>query len=98
MRFDYRCEKCGCFELSFPIGQAPPEAPCPGCGAGARKLISGASFVLKGGGWPSRSGRMKTDMTRNNEAAGHRMKKERKPGMRLAALDYGNGDVREVGS
>ena len=99
MRFDYRCIECNLvFELSFPIGQAPQRAPCPKCESQGKKLISCSSFVLKGGGWPSRSGRMNTDMTKANEAAGRRMRKEHTPGMKLAALDYGNGDVREVGS
>lgn len=99
MRYDYKCLECDeRFELSFPIGQAPRKAPCPSCGAESMKLISCSSFVLKGSGWPGRTGRMKTNMTKSNEDAGHRMRKEHKPGMKLAALDYGNGDVREVGS
>ena len=99
MRYDYRCLGCDQrFELTFPIGQAPQKATCPGCGEEAKKLISCSSFVLKGGGWPSRTGRMNTDMTKANEKAGRRMRKEHSPGMKLAALDYGNGDVREVGS
>ena len=99
VRFDYRCLTCDKrFELQFPIGEAPQRAPCPDCGEEAKKLISRTGFILKGGGWPSRTARMKTDMTKRNEAAGHRMRKEHKPGMKLAALDYGDGDVREVKS
>jgi putative FmdB family regulatory protein len=35
--YDYRCPAGHVFEKRAPMGQAPPEAPCPECGAGARK-------------------------------------------------------------
>jgi putative FmdB family regulatory protein len=96
--YEYKCLGCSCrFDLDFPIGEAPPTARCPECGEEAKKLISCSGFVLKGGGWPSRGNRLNSEMTRRNEDAGRRMRREHKPPMRLAALDYGNGDVREVG-
>jgi putative FmdB family regulatory protein len=97
MKYEYKCQTCDeRFEQDFPMGEAERTQPCPSCGEEAKKLISRSSFVLKGGGWPSRTGRLNSEMTKRNEAAGHRMRKEHKPGMKLAALDYGNGDVREV--
>jgi len=97
MLFDYRCNTCGEeFERDFPIGKAEREVPCPSCDAASKKLITSASFVLKGGGWASRTNSMNSEQTRKNAAAGKRMRKEHKPGVNLIAYDYGNGDVRGV--
>lgn len=38
--YDYRCERDGPFELSRPLGTAPPDAPCPACGAASRRVFS----------------------------------------------------------
>ncbi len=95
MRYGYSCKKCGDFDRTFPIGQAPDVEKCPVCGNKSKRTFS-CNFVLKGGGWPSRTVAMDRAMTAKNERAGKRMRKEHKPGMRLAALDYGNGDIREV--
>jgi putative FmdB family regulatory protein len=97
MTYEYRCAACGGnSEREFPIGKAEREVPCPACGGVARKLVSKSGLVFKGGGWPSKSVSLNAEMTRRNEEAGRRMRKEHKPGMRLAALDHGGGDVREV--
>ena len=49
--YEYVCESCGGeFEKLVRVGASPP--PCPECdGEEVRKLVSAASFVLKGGGW-----------------------------------------------
>ncbi len=49
--YEFACERCGeQFDKLMSVNGPPP--PCPHCGAGeVRKLISAASFVLKGGGW-----------------------------------------------
>ena len=49
--YEYRCAKCGNeFDALQKVGAAPP--PCDACGgAEVSKLVSRASFVLKGGGW-----------------------------------------------
>ncbi len=50
--YDYRCPDCGgTFEV-FQRITAAAEATCPACGSqGPRRLISGGTFHLKGGGW-----------------------------------------------
>lgn len=48
--YEYRCQVCGeSFEKMVKLDAAAP--PCPACGGDVRKLVSAASFVLKGGGW-----------------------------------------------
>jgi putative FmdB family regulatory protein len=48
--YEYRCEKCGTFELSRRITDGPLRR-CPTCRGRVRKLISNTSFQLKGSGW-----------------------------------------------
>jgi putative FmdB family regulatory protein len=49
--YEYRCEKC---KKHFEIFQKISEAPltkCPECQGQIKRLVSAASFTLKGGGW-----------------------------------------------
>lgn len=50
--YEYGCEACGkSWELEQRITEAAVKK-CPKCGKmKARRLISGGSFMLKGGGW-----------------------------------------------
>ena len=49
--YEYRCESCNIrFELRQKFSD-PPADKCPKCGGVVRKLVSAASFSLKGGGW-----------------------------------------------
>jgi putative FmdB family regulatory protein len=49
--YEYKCEKCSKqFELRQKFSD-PPATDCPDCGGAVTKLISTASFALKGGGW-----------------------------------------------
>lgn len=48
--YEYRCEKCGDFELTQRISD-PPAQRCPQCRRKVRRLISSTSFQLKGSGW-----------------------------------------------
>lgn len=48
--YEYRCEKCGDFELTQRISD-PPVQRCPKCRRKVRRLISSTSFQLKGSGW-----------------------------------------------
>jgi len=96
MIFGYECEDCGGFDRDFPIGKAPREVTCD-CGKVAKRTYESCSFILKGGGWPSKKESFNKEMTQRNEAAGRRMKKEHGDGpVKLVAHDYGNGDIREV--
>ena len=57
--YEYCCQTCGHeFEKLSKVGDTPP--PCPAvqdepktCGCETKKLVSGSSFHLKGGGWES---------------------------------------------
>jgi putative FmdB family regulatory protein len=44
-RYDYRCRRCGCFEIACLLGTAPPEQPCPGCGEAATRVVSTPALV-----------------------------------------------------
>lgn len=49
--YEYRCNSCNHqFELRQKFSD-PPASECPQCGSAVDKLISSASFALKGGGW-----------------------------------------------
>ena len=48
--YEYRCPKCGVFEVSQRITEQPL-ARCPTCKGKVSKLISSTSFTLKGSGW-----------------------------------------------
>jgi hypothetical protein len=85
------------FERDFRIGKADSIVKCPECDSDAKRIFTSCSFILKGGGWPSKSGSFNKEMTERNERAGKRMRKEHGDGpLRTVAHDYGNGDVREV--
>jgi len=49
--YEYRCDACNIqFELRQKFSD-PPADKCPKCGGTVRKMVSAASFSLKGGGW-----------------------------------------------
>lgn len=49
--YEYQCNACNnIFELRQKFSD-PPASECPSCGGKVQKLISSASFALKGGGW-----------------------------------------------
>ena len=49
--YEYRCNSCNIqFELRQKFSD-PPADNCPECGGTVRKLVSAASFSLKGSGW-----------------------------------------------
>ena len=48
--YEYRCDKCGDFEVTQRITEDPLKK-CPTCRRKVRKLISNTSFQLKGSGW-----------------------------------------------
>ena len=49
--YEYRCNACNIqFELRQKFSD-PPADLCPTCGGTVRKMVSAASFSLKGGGW-----------------------------------------------
>jgi len=97
MVYEYHCRECGIyFDADFPIGKAPKEVSCPECSKPGVRAYRSCNFVLNGGGWPSKSARFNAEMTKRNEQAGERMRRNRKPPVRTVAHDFGGGDVREV--
>lgn len=38
--YEYRCETDGAFDVTRPLGTAPPTAPCPTCGRELRRVFS----------------------------------------------------------
>jgi len=57
--YEYRCQKCGVFEVTQRITESPLTI-CPTCKGDVHRLISLTSFVLKGSGWYA------TDYARSN--------------------------------
>ena len=83
--YEYRCEKCGTFEVTQKITDKP-FTRCPRCKSKVKKLISNTSFQLKGTGW------YVTDYARK-EKAPKGEKKEKAP----AAEAKGDGKAAASG-
>ena len=97
MRYQYQCEKCELtFDLDFAMGKAPKTAKCE-CGEQAQRYYGGVSFILKGGGWPSKNLKFNADQTQKNKDAGKRMEKNRRgTELKTVAHKYADGSVKEV--
>ena len=70
--YEYKCNKCGVFEVMQKITEAPLKK-CPTCKGKTERIISNTSFVLKGSGWYA------TDYARSNgksESSGDSTAKE----------------------
>ena len=50
--YDYKCDKCGIFELAQSINDKPL-SECPRCGGKIKRLISSSGIVFKGSGFYS---------------------------------------------
>jgi putative FmdB family regulatory protein len=48
--YEYRCSKCGVFDVMQKITEKPLRK-CPTCKGKVDKLVSNTSFQLKGSGW-----------------------------------------------
>jgi putative FmdB family regulatory protein len=48
--YEYQCGKCGVFEVTQRITEAPLKK-CPTCKSKVERILSRSSFVLKGSGW-----------------------------------------------
>jgi putative FmdB family regulatory protein len=44
-RYDYRCAGCGVFEVTRPVGTAPPGLPCPWCGGPSTRVVSAPALL-----------------------------------------------------
>ena len=96
MQFPFQCKKCGKrFDGEYPIGKAPRVTPCPSCRGTANRIYEGLSLSVKIGGDFLRSSKFGEEMKAKNLKTKYRQQ-GKVPGLRLAAYDYGNGDVREV--
>ena len=38
--YEYRCDEDGVFEVTLPLGTAPPAITCPECGGQARRVFT----------------------------------------------------------
>ena len=69
--YEYRCRDCGREFEVFQRMSDPPGAPCPDCGRGAERLISGGAGVLfKGDGFYITDYRSEEYRKRAREEAG----------------------------
>ena len=63
--YEYRCNSCNIqFELRQKFSD-PPTDKCPKCGGTVHKLVSAASFSLKGAGWYGDGYGAKTEPTKS---------------------------------
>ena len=63
--YEYRCNSCNAqFELRQKFSD-PPADKCPKCGGTVGKLVSAASFSLKGGGWYGDGYGAKAELTKS---------------------------------
>ncbi|MCW5889634.1 MAG: zinc ribbon domain-containing protein [bacterium] len=71
--YEYRCEKCGDFEITQRITD-DPIGKCPTCKRKVKRLISSTSFQLKGSGWYvtdyARSGKGGGESSAKSESSG----------------------------
>jgi putative FmdB family regulatory protein len=72
--YEYRCDKCGIFEVTQRITESPLRR-CPTCRGKVERVISQTSFILKGSGWYA------SDYGRSGSSS----KGESKPGEATAA-------------
>ncbi|MEA1960141.1 MAG: zinc ribbon domain-containing protein [Bacillota bacterium] len=63
--YDYKCEKCGCFEKTQRITE-DALTECPTCGGPVQRLISkNVGIVFKGGGFYSTDNNSQKDRARS---------------------------------
>lgn len=77
--YEYRCSKCGEFEVMQKITDKPL-SKCPSCRSKVSKLMSNTSFQLKGTGWYitdyARSGKAGGAGAKSSDAGGAESKSE----------------------
>lgn len=44
-RYDFRCGRCGVFEIAYAMGAAPARADCPGCQEPSPRVWSAAAVL-----------------------------------------------------
>ncbi|MGI6037298.1 MAG: FmdB family zinc ribbon protein [Limnochordia bacterium] len=67
--YEYRCDKCGRFELEQRITEDPLKT-CPHCGGQVERLISAnVNFILKGPGFYATDNRPKEPSTDSDTKA-----------------------------
>lgn len=72
--YEYQCDKCGHKDSEIESFDAPRRKKCPRCGKRSfARLISAASFHLKGGGWYA------TDFRDKKKSAADKADKAEKP-------------------
>jgi putative FmdB family regulatory protein len=58
MRYVYRCDTDGAFELNVPIKERKDAAACPKCGKEARRQLALPNVIYKSGGFYSTEKRL----------------------------------------
>ena len=77
--YEYRCHKCGIFELDQSINEKPI-TNCPDCGAEVKRVISAAGVVFKGAGFHVTDYKKDKLFESKNIGKLPEVKKESKPG------------------
>lgn len=91
--YEFECPKCGeNFECILPFNQYKEPQDCPKCGVIADKLVSKSHFVLKGGGWPSKEMRVKSQMRSRRHRVAQKEKDHVAPGAGMTLVPNVGGE------
>ncbi len=102
--YEYQCKKCGEFEVTQRITEAPLKQ-CPTCRGRVTKLISSTSFQLKGGGWyvtdygrKDSGGKATASESKGAESKGGDSKSSESKSSESKSSDTKSGDAKADGS
>lgn len=87
--YEYSCPRCGTFETTQRITDAPLKR-CPTCKSKVERVLSRTSFILKGSGWYA------TDYGRSGKAGGD-SKSESSPANGSAAAKSSDSNSADKG-
>lgn len=98
--YEYSCPRCGTFETTQRITEAPLKR-CPTCKSKVERMLSRTSFILKGSGWYAtdygRSGKSGSESKTDSASSGDASTAAAKPSDG-AAKDKGGADKSATAS
>lgn len=90
--YDYVCSKCSAQKDAFHGMNEKPKIKCDECGASCKKIFTATQNVIfKGGGWPSKDMKEKSQMTAKNSKMKGKMKDRENAGEAVRKL----GDLKK---
>ncbi len=89
--YEYSCPRCGTFETTQRITDAPLKR-CPTCKSKVERVLSRTSFILKGSGWYA------TDYARSGKSGGESKTESASSDASSAAAKPSDGAAKDKGS